>query len=153
LIETQKSSPSGRLGVARPPQPGGEFWRVVGIVLAALFILGLVKWIEESPHSWWMRIGKDRFRGRLKWMKVSLPSALEDFVSSQVKSGEFDDAGEVVREALRLLRNEQEARSMEEMRAAFAGVDSSGGKGEPTAKDRALIHNLIRSHRSGKRRE
>ena len=81
-----------------------------------------------------------------------MPSALEDFVSSQVNSGEFEDAGEVVREALRLLRNEHEAKSMAEMRTAFAGVDSSGGKGEPTAKDRALIHNLIGSHRSGKRR-
>ena len=85
-------------------------------------------------------------------MKVFLPSALEDFVSSRVKSGEYDDAGEVVREALRLLRNGQEAKSMEEMRAAFAGVDCSGGKGEPTAKDRAFIQNLIRGHRSGKRR-
>jgi putative addiction module CopG family antidote len=85
-------------------------------------------------------------------MKVSLPSALEDFVSSQVKSGEFDDAGEVVREALRLLRTEQEAKAMEEMRAAFAGVDSSGGEGEPTAKERALIRSIIGNYRSGKRR-
>jgi hypothetical protein len=41
---------------------------------------------------------------------------------------------------------------MEEMRAAFAGVDSFGGKGEPTARDRAFIAKLIQSHRSGKRR-
>jgi putative addiction module CopG family antidote len=85
-------------------------------------------------------------------MNVSLPSALEDFVNSQVKSGEFDDAGEVVRNALRLLRNAQEARAMEEMRGVFAGVDTAGGKGEPTAKDRAFIQTLIRSHRSAKRR-
>ncbi|MGA3180403.1 MAG: type II toxin-antitoxin system ParD family antitoxin [Verrucomicrobiota bacterium] len=85
-------------------------------------------------------------------MNVSLPSALEDFVSRQVKSGEFDDAGEVVRQALRLLRKEQEARTMEEMRTAFAGVDEAGGKGEPRAKDRALISKLIGNYRSGKRR-
>ena len=85
-------------------------------------------------------------------MNVSLPAALEDFVSSQVKSGEFDDAGEVVGEALRLLRKEKEAQAVEEMRVAFAGVDSSGGQGEPTAKDRAIIRNLIRIHRSGKHR-
>jgi putative addiction module CopG family antidote len=85
-------------------------------------------------------------------MKVSLPAALEDFVSSQVESGEFDDAGEVVREALRLLRDERETKAMEEMRLAFAGVDSSNGKGEPTAKDRALIRHLIGRRRSGKRR-
>jgi putative addiction module CopG family antidote len=84
-------------------------------------------------------------------MKVSLPSALEDFVSSQVKSGEFDDASEVVGEALRLLRKERESKAIEEMRSAFAGVDSSGVKGEPTARDRALIGKLIKSHRSGHR--
>ncbi len=85
-------------------------------------------------------------------MKVSLPSALEDFVSRKVSSGEFGDAGEVVREALRLMRKEQEAKAMEEMRAAFAGVDSCGDRGEPAAKDRALINDLIRRRRLGKRR-
>jgi putative addiction module CopG family antidote len=84
-------------------------------------------------------------------MKVSLPPALEDFVSSQVKSGEFDDASEVVGEALRLLRESRASKAMEEMRAAFAGVDSSGGRGEPTSRDRAFVGKLIQSHRSGKR--
>jgi antitoxin ParD1/3/4 len=85
-------------------------------------------------------------------MNVSLPAALEDFVSSQVKSGEFGDASEVVREALRRLREEQESKALAEMRGAFAGVDSVGRKGEPTAKDRAMIGKFITSHRSGKRR-
>ena len=85
-------------------------------------------------------------------MKVSLPSALKDFVSSQVKSGEFDDASAVFGKALRLLREEQEHKAIEEMRTAFAGVDSFGGKVEPTRRDRALIGKLIKSHRSGKRR-
>jgi putative addiction module CopG family antidote len=85
-------------------------------------------------------------------MNVTLPSALEDFVSRQVKSGEFSDCGEVVCEALRLLRQEQEAKAMEEMRAAFAGVDSAVGKAEPTAKDRAFIRKLVGNHRSGRRR-
>ena len=85
-------------------------------------------------------------------MKVSLPPALEEFVSSQVKSGEYDDASEVVGEALRLLRDERENKAIEEMRSAFAGVDSSGGKGEPTARDRALISKLIKTRRSGHRR-
>ncbi|HTA28998.1 MAG TPA: type II toxin-antitoxin system ParD family antitoxin [Candidatus Cybelea sp.] len=85
-------------------------------------------------------------------MKVSLPSALEEFVTSQVNSGEFGDASDVMGEALRLLRNERETKAMEEMRTAFAGVDASGGPGEPTAKDRALIRRLIKRHRSGQRR-
>ena len=83
---------------------------------------------------------------------MSLPPALEEFVSSQVKSGEYDDASEVVGEALRLLRDERENKAIEEMRSAFAGVDSSGGKGEPTARDRALISKLIKTRRSGHRR-
>jgi putative addiction module CopG family antidote len=85
-------------------------------------------------------------------MKVTLPSALEDFVSSQVNSGEFGDASAVVGEALRLLRNAKETKATEEMRTAFAGVDSFGGKGEPTAKERTLIRHLIGRHRSGERR-
>jgi putative addiction module CopG family antidote len=80
-------------------------------------------------------------------MKVSLPAALEEFVNDQVKSGEFDDAGEVVREALRLLRKGQDAHALEEMKVAFAKVDPAGGKGEPTARDRALISSLIKQHR------
>jgi putative addiction module CopG family antidote len=85
-------------------------------------------------------------------MKVSLPSALEHFVSSQVESGEFDDASEVVSEALRRLRNEQETKALAEMQTAFAGVDTSSGKGEPTVKDRAFIGRLVANHRSAKRR-
>jgi putative addiction module CopG family antidote len=98
------------------------------------------------------QIDKYRLRGKLKEMKVSLPPALEDFVSSQIKSGEFDDASEVVGEALRLLREARECKAMGEMQAAFAGVDSCGGKGEPTARDRAFIGTLIHGYRSGKRR-
>ncbi len=85
-------------------------------------------------------------------MNVSLPPAWKEFVARQVKSGEYDDPSEVVREALRLLRDEQEAKAIEEMRVAFAGVDSRAGKGEPTAKDRALIDRLIQRHRRAKRR-
>jgi putative addiction module CopG family antidote len=83
-------------------------------------------------------------------MNVSLPAALEEFVSSQVKSGEFGDASEVVGEAVRLLRDAQERAAMDGMRAAFAGVDSSAAKSRPTARDRALIGELVRRHRSGK---
>jgi putative addiction module CopG family antidote len=98
------------------------------------------------------RIDKSDVRAKLKKMKVTLPSALEDFVSSQVNSGDFGDASEVVSEALRLLRKERETKALEEMRTAFAGVDSFGGKGAPTAKDRSLIRHLIGRHRSGRRR-
>ena len=85
-------------------------------------------------------------------MNVSLPPTWEQFVASQVRAGEFGNASEVVREALRLLRDQQENRAREEMRTAFAGVDPHGGEGEPTAQDRALIGQMIRRHREAKAR-
>lgn len=86
-------------------------------------------------------------------MNVSLPETWKRFVASQVNSGEFGNASEVVREALRLLREQQESRAVEEMRAAFAGVDSHGGMGEPTSQERALIGQVIRQTRKGKSKE
>lgn len=85
-------------------------------------------------------------------MNVSLPQTWEQFVASQVSAGEFGNASEVVREALRLLRDQQESRALEEMRAAFADVDPHGGQGEPTPQERALISRAIRRHRQGKLR-
>jgi len=85
-------------------------------------------------------------------MNVSLPQTWEQFVASQVAAGEFGNASEVVREALRLLRDQQESRALEEMRAAFAGVDPHGGQAEPTPADRALIGQIIRRQRKGKGR-
>ena len=85
-------------------------------------------------------------------MNVSLPRTWEQFVAGQVTSGEFGNASEVVREALRLLREQQENRALEEMRAAFSGVDPHGGQGEPMPQDRAVISNSIKRHRHGKGR-
>lgn len=85
-------------------------------------------------------------------MNVSLPRPWEEFVATQVASGEFGNASEVVREALRTLREQQETRATEEMRAAFAHVDPHGGQGEPSPADRALIDQLVRTHRRGTRR-
>ena len=73
-------------------------------------------------------------------------------MATQVQAGEFGNASEVVREALRLLRDQQESRARAEMRSAFAGVDPHGGAGEPTPQDRALIGQIIRRHRRGKSR-
>ena len=80
-------------------------------------------------------------------MNVSLPQTWKEFVASQVTSGEFGNASEVVREALRLLREQQETRAVEEMRTAFAHVDPHGGPGEPGPAERELIDQVIRRHR------
>ena len=44
-------------------------------------------------------------------MNVSLTSELEKFVSAKVDSGRYNSASEVVREALRLLEEHDQARS------------------------------------------
>lgn len=85
-------------------------------------------------------------------MNVSLPQTWGHFVASQVSVGEFGNASGVVREALRLLRDQQKSRALKKMRTAFAGVDPHGGQGEPTPQDRALIAQAIRRHRKGKGR-
>jgi antitoxin ParD1/3/4 len=85
-------------------------------------------------------------------MNISLPRTWEEFVASQVTSGEFGNASEVMREGLRLLREREESRALAEMRDAFAGVDPHGGQGEPTPQQRALIGQAIRNHRRAKGR-
>ena len=91
-------------------------------------------------------------RGEIDCVKVSLPAALENFVSGQVRSGEFGDASAVVSEAVRMMREAREKAALGEMQRAFAGVDGANGKVQPTAKDRALIDQLVKSHRAEKRR-
>ena len=46
-------------------------------------------------------------------MNVSLTTELEKFVSSKVKSGRYNSASEVVREALRLLEEHERARNVQ----------------------------------------
>jgi putative addiction module CopG family antidote len=83
-------------------------------------------------------------------VNVPLPEAWEQFVASQVRAGEFGNASEGVREALRLLRDKQERRALEEMRSVFARIDPHGGEGEPNATERALIADVIQARRRAK---
>ena len=46
-------------------------------------------------------------------MNVSLTTELEKFVSAKVESGRYNSASEVVREALRLLEERDQARAVE----------------------------------------
>lgn len=61
-------------------------------------------------------------------MNVSLTPKLESFVKAKVKTGDYNNASEVVREALRLLQREDEAtheRKIARLRQAIqAGIDS-----------------------------
>lgn len=56
--------------------------------------------------------------------KVSLPPDLEDFVASRVASGRYASEGEVIREGLRLLEEQETAE--ESLRSAIAvGLDQA----------------------------
>jgi antitoxin ParD1/3/4 len=46
-------------------------------------------------------------------MNVSLTPELEQYVSAKVESGRYNSASEVVREALRLLEEHEQARAMQ----------------------------------------
>ena len=52
-------------------------------------------------------------------MNVSLIQSLKDFVQAKVKSGRYNSASEVIREALRLLDDHEKARAgqLKEFRA------------------------------------
>jgi antitoxin ParD1/3/4 len=62
-------------------------------------------------------------------MNVSLTPELENFVNKKVESGRYNSASEVVREALRLLEEHEQARSAqltefnEELRRRLARLD------------------------------
>lgn len=76
-------------------------------------------------------------------MNVSLTAKLEDFVSRKVKSGRYNSASEVVREALRLLEEHEQARNIQlsefnlELGRRLASLDR--GENIDPAKTRSRI--------------
>ncbi len=75
-------------------------------------------------------------------MNFSLTPSLEQFVRDQANSGDYNNASEVVREALRLLKRVDERRALktERLRAAIREGDEALARGEFTdlASDEAL---------------
>ncbi len=67
-------------------------------------------------------------------MNFSLTPSLEQFVRDRADSGDYNNASEVVREAIRLLRRveEQRALKMERLRAAIREGDEALARGEFT---------------------
>jgi len=77
-------------------------------------------------------------------MNVSLSEYWEKFIAQQIASGQYGNASEVIREALRYWREERERKAMEDFRASWPG---SGLRGEPTEEDNAQISALVRAYR------
>ena len=67
-------------------------------------------------------------------MNVSLTPSLEQFVRDRAESGDYNNASEVVRDAIRLLKRteEQRALKMERLRAAIREGDEALARGEFT---------------------
>ncbi len=67
-------------------------------------------------------------------MNVSLTPSLEQFVRDRAESGDYNNASEVVREAIRLLRRVEERRAlkMERLRVAIRDGDEALARGEFT---------------------
>ncbi len=67
-------------------------------------------------------------------MNVSLTPSLEQFVRDRAESGDYNNASEVVREAIRLLKRteEQRALKMERLRATIREGDEALARGEFT---------------------
>ena len=70
-------------------------------------------------------------------MNFSLTPALEQFVRNRAESGDYNNASEVVREAIRLLKRVEEQRKlkMERLRAAIDEGDAALAHGDFTDLD------------------
>lgn len=75
-------------------------------------------------------------------MNVSLTPKLEEFVNSKVKTGRYNSASEVVREALRLLEEHDQARASQladfngELGRRLASLDAGEAVGPAAARAR-----------------
>jgi len=87
-------------------------------------------------------------------MNVSLTTELEKFVSAKVDSGRYNSASEVVREALRLLEEHDQARSVQlagfsrELGRRLDTLD--GGQHVSPADARARLERKSEQHQKAK---
>ncbi len=67
-------------------------------------------------------------------MNFSLTPSLEQFVRDRANSGDYNNASEVVRDAIRLLKRAEERRAlkMERLRAAIGDGDEALARGDAT---------------------
>ena len=84
-------------------------------------------------------------------MNVSLPPELESLVDEKVQTGMYQTASEVVREALRLLKERDETKLRELRETIQAGIDQLE-RGEYTEYDPANVKALAAAVRDRGRR-
>jgi putative addiction module CopG family antidote len=77
-------------------------------------------------------------------MNVSISKEWQSFIDAQVRSGEFGNASEVIRTALRHWREERERQALAEFTVVWP---QTGAPGEPTDDDNERISSMVRAHR------
>ena len=87
-------------------------------------------------------------------MNVSLTAELEEFVKNKVQTGRYNSASEVVREALRLLEEHEQARvaQLEEFNKELGRRLASLDRGEHVDPEEARTRLRRRSSESRKQR-
>lgn len=76
-------------------------------------------------------------------MNVSLTPKLEDFVKAKVKAGDYNNASEVIREAVRLLQDRDADRKIE-LAALKRSIREGEKSGTPVPWDPESIKELAR---------
>lgn len=69
-------------------------------------------------------------------LNVSLPEDLDRFIAAQIESGRYHDASEVVRDALRSLERQDEAKLAALRKAIEEGIASGVAEGDVFAQIR-----------------
>jgi putative addiction module CopG family antidote len=77
-------------------------------------------------------------------VNVSISKEWQCFIDAQVKSGEFGNASEVIRAALRHWREERERQVLAEFTTVWP---QTGAPGQPTDDDNKHISSMVRAHR------
>ena len=78
--------------------------------------------VSSLLRTQYQTLTKFVIKARLKKMNVSLTPELENFVQAKVISGRYTSASEVVREALRLLEDQDQSRAAQ-LEVFRSGVD------------------------------
>jgi len=83
-------------------------------------------------------------------MNVSLTPRLEELVQNQVKSGRYNNASEVVREALRLLEDRETGKYNKLKAAVMEGFEAlDRGEAAKRSPDQ-VAEDVVRRYQSGK---
>ena len=80
-----------------------------------------------------------------KTIHVSLPDELSGYVDRKIKAGRYQDASDVVREALRQMEAAELAGELEQFNRAFAG----GHDRAETSEDIRRVEHAVKAGRKG----